>query len=223
MRKKVIKGNLFLIELARQNHDNQSSIDLGWGLDPLRENRWEEDIQVSCGEILKVQPKTIVHTRVQAAKEGNVDLSCEVKSSQDEYIDVFAWTYKEMPGLAPKVAVHRLAVKKACRLVKQAQRRFRPELIPLIEGEVNKLIEDGFIREVKYPTWISSIVHVRKKNGQIRVCVNFRDLNVACSKDDFPLPITELMIDAVTGTRSCHSWMAHLVTIIFAWRRKMRS
>ncbi|XP_071932994.1 uncharacterized protein [Coffea arabica] len=69
-----------------------------------------------------------------------------------EYQDVFAWTYKEMPGLDPKVAVHHLAVKKGVRPVKQAQRRFRPDLIPLIEMEVNKLIESGFIREVKYPT-----------------------------------------------------------------------
>ncbi|KAL0406143.1 UNVERIFIED_CONTAM: hypothetical protein Slati_3928200 [Sesamum latifolium] len=35
-------------------------------------------------------------------------------------------------------------------------------------GEVNKLIKVGFIREVKYPMWISSIVPIRKKNGQIR-------------------------------------------------------
>ena len=69
----------------------------------------------------------------------------------------------------------------------------------MIENEVNKLIEAGFIREVKYPTWISSIVPVRKKNGQIRVCVDFRDLNNACPKDEFPLPIPELMIDATTG------------------------
>ncbi|KAL0295428.1 UNVERIFIED_CONTAM: Transposon Tf2-12 polyprotein [Sesamum angustifolium] len=47
--------------------------------------------------------------------------------------------------------------------------------------------------------WISSIVPVRKKNGQIRVCVDFKDLNNACLKDDFPLPIVELMIDATTG------------------------
>ncbi|KAL0299019.1 UNVERIFIED_CONTAM: Transposon Tf2-12 polyprotein [Sesamum radiatum] len=116
-----------------------------------------------------------------------------------EFKDVFAWSYKEMPGLDPKVAVHHLSVKKGARPVKQGQRRFRPELIPLIEGEVNKLIEVGFIREVKYPMWISSIVPVRKKNGQIRVCVDFRDLNNACPKDDFPLPIAELMIDATTG------------------------
>ncbi|GFZ02402.1 hypothetical protein Acr_15g0010100 [Actinidia rufa] len=116
-----------------------------------------------------------------------------------EYKDVFAWSYKEMPGLDPKVAVHNLAVKCGVRPIKQAQRRFRPELIPKIEIEVNKLIEAGFIREVKYPTWISSIVPVKKKNGQIRICVDFRDLNNACPKDDFPLPITELMIDATTG------------------------
>lgn len=82
-----------------------------------------------------------------------------------EYNDVFAWSYKEMPGLDPKVAFHHLAIKKGARPIKKAQRRFRPELVPLIEAEANKLVEAGFIREVKYPTWISSIVHMRKKNG----------------------------------------------------------
>ncbi|XP_027174389.1 uncharacterized protein LOC113774008 [Coffea eugenioides] len=46
-----------------------------------------------------------------------------------------------MPSLDPKVAVHHLAIKKGVRPVKQAQWRFRPDLIPLIEIEVNKLIE----------------------------------------------------------------------------------
>ncbi|KAL0409614.1 UNVERIFIED_CONTAM: Transposon Tf2-12 polyprotein [Sesamum radiatum] len=86
------------------------------------------------------------------------------------YRDVFAWTYKEMPGLDPKVAIHHLGIRHGTRLVK----------------------------EVKYPTWISSIVSVKKKNGQIRICVDFRDLNKACPKIDFPLPIIELMVDATT-------------------------
>ncbi|XP_062006103.1 uncharacterized protein LOC133723308 [Rosa rugosa] len=75
------------------------------------------------------------------------------------------------------------------------------------EGEVDEappeLEEVGasycFIREVQYPKWIANIVPVKKKNGQLRVCVNFRDLNDACPKDDFPLPIIELMVDATTG------------------------
>ncbi|KAM2599740.1 hypothetical protein TB2_038112 [Malus domestica] len=116
-----------------------------------------------------------------------------------EYKDVFAWTYKEMPGLDPVIAVHHLAVKPGTRPIKQTQRRYRSELIPQIEAEIDKLIEAGFIREVQYPKWISNIVIVLKKSGQIRVCVDFRDLNDAYPKDDFPLPIIEIMVDATTG------------------------
>ncbi|KAM1600953.1 hypothetical protein ACFXTN_023331 [Malus domestica] len=47
-----------------------------------------------------------------------------------EYKDVFAWTYKEMPGLDPVIAVHHLAVKRGMRPIKQTQRRYRSELIP---------------------------------------------------------------------------------------------
>lgn len=103
-----------------------------------------------------------------------------------------------MPGLEPFVAMHRLNISKEKKPVKQAQRRFHPDLIPLIEEEVSKLIKFGFIREVKYPRWISNIVPIKKKNGQVRVCIDFRDLNEACPKDDFPLPITELLIDSTT-------------------------
>ncbi|KAG9458899.1 hypothetical protein H6P81_003407 [Aristolochia fimbriata] len=104
-----------------------------------------------------------------------------------------------MPGLDPLVAVHKLAVHPSARPVKQSQRRFRPGLVPEIEKEVDKLIAANFIREVKYPSWIANIIPVKKKNGQIRVSVNFCDMNKAYPKDDFPLPITELMVDATTG------------------------
>ena len=52
---------------------------------------------------------------------------------------------------------------------------------------------------MQFPKWIANIVLVKKKNGQIRVCVDFRDLNRACPKDDFPLPNIELMVDATIG------------------------
>ncbi|KAG9447539.1 hypothetical protein H6P81_013667 [Aristolochia fimbriata] len=129
------------------------------------------------------------------AKEEEV----EYISQLQEYRDVFAWNYTEMPGLDSKVAVHKLAVHPVVRPVKQTQRRFLSELVPEIEKEVDKLIAANFIREVKYPSWIANIMSVKKKSGQIRVCVSFCDLNKACPKDDFPLPITELMVDATTG------------------------
>ncbi|KAL0383117.1 UNVERIFIED_CONTAM: hypothetical protein Scaly_0599000 [Sesamum calycinum] len=90
-----------------------------------------------------------------------------------EYKDVFAWTKKEMPGLDPKVSIHHLGIKYGAHPVKQSQRVLRPDLIPCIEMEVNKFIEAGFIREVKYPTWISNVMPINKKNGQIHICIDF--------------------------------------------------
>jgi hypothetical protein len=116
-----------------------------------------------------------------------------------EFQDCFAWSYKEMPGLDPRVATHKLAIDPRFWPVKQQPRRVCPKLQNDIIAEVGKLIAAGFIKEAQYPRWLSSIVPVEKKNGQLRICVDFRDLNRACPKDDFPIPITEMVVDATTG------------------------
>ena len=104
-----------------------------------------------------------------------------------------------MLGFDPKVVVHQVMVKHGVRLIKQAQRRFWLELVSHIEIEIDKLFKVGFIREVRYPTWIVNIILVKKNNGQISVCVDFRDLNNVFLKDELSLPIIELMVDATIG------------------------
>jgi len=108
-----------------------------------------------------------------------------------EYIDVFAWNYEDMPGLDPQVAMHCLNIKPDAKPVKQQQRRFCPNIMKAIEAEVYKLIACGFIREEQHSDWVANIVPVLKKNGKIRICIDYRDLNTACPKDEFPLPITD--------------------------------
>jgi hypothetical protein len=129
--------------------------------------------EINLGTADEPRPTFIAKALPVEAKEALIKLLHEFK-------DVFAWNYTEMPGLDPKIAMHHLNISPDKKPVKQAPRRFRPELEQQIEGEVNKLLTAGFIREVKYPRWISNIVPVKKKNGQIRVCVDFRDLNAAC-------------------------------------------
>src|SRR5438045_7467879 len=104
-----------------------------------------------------------------------------------------------MPGLYPKVAVHRLNIKEGAKPVKQPQRRFWLDIMDAIEQEVRKLIDSGFIREEQHPDWVTNIVPVTKKNGAIRVCIDFRNLNDACPKDEFPLPVTDIMVDNTAG------------------------
>ncbi|CAN6440363.1 unnamed protein product [Victoria cruziana] len=70
-------------------------------------------------------------------------------------------------------------------------------------GQVKEGLEDllkaGFIRAIDYPEWLANIVVVPKKNGKIRLCIDFRDLNKATPKDDYPLPNIDLLVDSTAG------------------------
>ena len=79
--------------------------------------------------------------------------------------------------------------------------KFSPLIKSMIAAEIEKLKKANFIREVKYPEWLANIVPVKKKNGQLRICVDFRDLNKACPKDAFPLPIHDILLDNVVGSQ----------------------
>jgi hypothetical protein len=63
------------------------------------------------------------------------------------------------------------------------------------------LLEAGFIRPCRYAEWISSIVPVQKKDGRWRVYMDFRDLNRATPKDEYPMPIAETLINAAAGNK----------------------
>ena len=52
---------------------------------------------------------------------------------------------------------------------------------------------------VEYPEWLANVVPVPKKDGKVRVCVDFRDLNKASPKDDFPLPHIDMLVDSTAG------------------------
>ena len=65
--------------------------------------------------------------------------------------------------------------------------------------EVNKLLIANFIREVYYPEWLDNVVMVKKANGKWKMCVDFTDLNSACSKDSFPLLKIDQLVDSMIG------------------------
>jgi hypothetical protein len=96
-----------------------------------------------------------------------------------KFRDCFAWEYYEMPGLDRSIVEHRLLIKPGYRLFKQAPRRIKPKILEDVKIEITRLYEAKFIRQCRYAEWISSVVPVYKKNGKMRVCIDFRDLNKA--------------------------------------------
>ena len=83
---------------------------------------------------------------------------------------------------------HTIPIKEGQVPFKQKLRRMNPILLPLIEKEVKKLFDAKIIVSLRFSKWVANLVPVRKKNGEIRLCVDFRNLNRVSLKDNYPLP-----------------------------------
>mgnify|MGYP000394386937 FL=1 len=81
-----------------------------------------------------------------------------------------------------------------------------PNYVAKVKEEIDKLLRVGFIRLVKRATWLSPIVFVPKKNGQIHVCIDYRKLNATTVTNAFPLPLTDSVLDTVAG-HECYSFL----------------
>ena len=88
-----------------------------------------------------------------------------------EFKDVFTWDYSEMLGLDPGLVAHTLNVDPEAKLVAQPARIFHTKTKGQIVKEVQKLLAIGFIKLIQHSCWLSNIIPVKKKNGQIRCCV----------------------------------------------------
>ena len=69
----------------------------------------------------------------------------------NEYVEIFAWSYEDMPGLDPDIVVHRLPTREDCPPVKQKARRMRPDMSEKIKAEVMKQFNAGFLVVPSYP------------------------------------------------------------------------
>ncbi|KAG8481981.1 hypothetical protein CXB51_026895 [Gossypium anomalum] len=116
-----------------------------------------------------------------------------------EFKDVFAWSHQDMPGLNTDIVVHRLPIKEECKPVQQKLRMMRPDVLLKIKEEVRKQFDTDFLQVVKYLEWVANIVPVPKKDGKVRMCVDYRDLNKASPKDNFPLPHIDTLVDNTAG------------------------
>lgn len=86
------------------------------------------------------------------------------------------------------------------KLVQQKLRKIHPNLESQIKAELNKLLKAKIIFPVRHSNWVSNMVPIRKKNVDIRICIDFRNLNKASQKDNFPLPTMEQTLHSIASS-----------------------
>ena len=86
-------------------------------------------------------------------------------------------------------------------LLNKNSEKINPLLLPLIEKEVNKLFEAKIILALRHSRWLANMVLVRKKNGEIWICIDFRNLNRVSLKDNDHVPKMDHILQRVVGSQ----------------------
>ncbi|PKI76904.1 hypothetical protein CRG98_002691 [Punica granatum] len=116
-----------------------------------------------------------------------------------KYQEVFAWSYADILGLDTSIVKHFLPLDtEKFPPKRQHLQRQQADLLLRIKEEVVKWIDAGFLEVCNYSEWVANIVLVEKKNGKVRVCIDYRDLNRTSPKDNFPLPHIDVLVDNTT-------------------------
>jgi hypothetical protein len=84
-----------------------------------------------------------------------------------EFKDVFAWTYDDLKTFNPNIIQHVIPLKLQTLPFQQKLRKMHPKLEPTIKNELNKLLNDKIIFPVRHTQWVSNLVPVWKKSGEI--------------------------------------------------------
>ena len=104
-----------------------------------------------------------------------------------------------MPRLDPSIMEHHIDTWPDVALVHKKKQPIHPSKVVEVKDEIEKLCTTGFIYPIAYTTWVSNPLPMNKKQGTIRVYIDFHDLNCACPKDNFPTPFIDQIIDACAG------------------------
>jgi hypothetical protein len=117
-----------------------------------------------------------------------------------EYLDVFAWSYDDLKAYDKTIFYNITPLREGAKHVKIKNKDDESKLKPLVKIELEKLKKFGIIYPIRHSDCLLNPVVVRKKTGEIQMCVDFRDLNKSSVKDNYPLPNMEFLLQEVIGS-----------------------
>jgi hypothetical protein len=99
-----------------------------------------------------------------------------------EFLNVFAWTYKDLKGIPPEFAQHKIELDTSIPPTHQTRYKLNPNYVTVIKQDIDKLLAVRFIQLVEEATRLSPVVVMPKYNGKLKICVDFKKLNRVTKK-----------------------------------------
>ncbi|KAL4564784.1 hypothetical protein LXL04_028855 [Taraxacum kok-saghyz] len=176
---------------------------------------------------LKTLPSHIKYSFLGSNDSLAVIISSDLTGSQEEallkvlskYKGAIGWTIADLKGISPATCMHRIITEDEAKPSRDAQRRLNPNMREVVKKEVLKWLDAGIIYPISDSEWVSPTQTVPKKSGITvietedgekistrpvtgwRICIDYRKLNAATSKDHFPLPFIDQIIERLSGKK----------------------
>ncbi len=145
------------------------------------------------------QSVTMAHTSVAAAANS--------ERIPDDRMDAIIKRYSTVlvdelpPGLPPDRGVgHIISLEQGSRPTYRPSRRLSPLELAEVESHVKKLLLNGHIEPSKSP-FGANVLFVQKKDGTLRMCLDYRALNKITVHNKYPLPRIDDLIDKMSGAK----------------------
>ncbi|CAL8089120.1 unnamed protein product [Prunus armeniaca] len=134
-----------------------------------------------------------------------------------EHRTTIGWSITNIKGIYPTLCMHKILLEDNTMPERDPQRRLNPNMKEVVRKEVMKLLDVGIIYPIFDNKWVSPMQVVPKKSGITvvkneanelvptwmttgwRVSIDYRKLNTTTSKDHFPLPFIDQMLERLAG------------------------
>ncbi|KAK8942729.1 hypothetical protein KSP39_PZI009417 [Platanthera zijinensis] len=134
---------------------------------------------------------------VYASHSDAVEPQLEYIPIASEFPDVFP---AELSGIPPDREVEfSIDVEPGTRPLSKAPYRMAPRELEELRSQLDELLERGYIRPSSSP-WGAPVLFVKKKDGSMRLCIDYRDLNKVTIKNKYPLPRVDDLFDQLKGS-----------------------
>jgi hypothetical protein len=132
----------------------------------------------------------------------------------NKYQDIFAEGIDQLGRT--NITKHKIEIEDNTKPIKQQYYRTNPITSKFIKEKVDRLLEQGLIKPSQ-GAWASPVVMVKKKDGKLRFCIDYRKLNSVTKKDAYPIPRIDDMLSKLGGAE----WFTTLDLASGYWQVEM--